>query len=372
MTNEVEENFLSDTIGPGYVIADRYVIDRELGTGGMGSVYLATDRLLGEEKVAVKVLHGEFVHEQKYTQRFLREVQLMRKLNHKNVVRTFDVGADKDLVYFTMEFVPGLSLADLINRRAVPKERLSQMIIEICEGLEAVHSANIIHRDLKPGNIIVTDSGSIKITDFGVARPERSNLTAHNEIIGSATYMAPEIWLGTEITASVDLYSLGIILYELVVGYAPYDADSPGMLMRMHLDRAPEPPKKVVSGLPLWLNKLILNLLEKSPADRPKNARDIIEYVKSSGLRESEENFDVGAQSTEKTPVVSDSFISTLEALSVQATGGTVNGDLKQPTVTGNLERGNAEKGAVTKSINPASASESNQGSFWARLWKKG
>jgi serine/threonine protein kinase len=315
-TDEVRTTFLSQ----GFLIAGRYEIEKPLGTGGMGTVYLVSDRILGEEKVAIKVLHKQYAYEKKYTQRFLREVQLMRRVNHKNVVRTYDVGADGDIVYFTMEYIDGKSVLDHIEARTFPKNQLINTIVQVCEGLEAIHAAGIIHRDLKPGNIILLEDGSIKITDFGVARPETSDLTAHNEVIGSSPYIAPEVWLGDTITSSIDLYSLGVILYELNTGILPFDAESPALVMRMHLDRKPMPPKELNKTVPVWLNKLILKLLEKSPLDRIKNARDIIDYVASNVDPNANDSYSSGLASYATAPTVSNTFIAKLEELSKKAT----------------------------------------------------
>ena len=276
-------------IAAGTLINNRYRIERRLGSGGMGSVYLAKDEVLSDELIAIKILHSDLIGDDRQMQRFLREVQLMRRVNQPNVVRTFDVGSDGDLAYFTMEFVPGRPLEDWAGDGSYPLEQIPKLIIEICGGLEAIHKAGVIHRDLKPANILVLKDSSIKITDFGVARPEYSELTAHNEIVGSALYIAPEVWLGTKMTPSVDLYSLGVMLYELVTGTLPFQGDSPAVMMRMHLEYEPEPPKELNSKIPPWLNKLILKLLAKSESDRPRDAREVIEYVKlhgGSGVRE--------------------------------------------------------------------------------------
>ncbi|MCB0343536.1 MAG: serine/threonine protein kinase [Bdellovibrionales bacterium] len=276
---------LGDELAAGSLIAGRYEIVKPLGTGGMGSVYLARDRILGSEEVAVKILHRQFAYDTKYTQRFLREVQLMRRVNHNNVIRTYDVGADGDIVYFSMELIRGTSLLSVMENGSLSIDQLLDLVVQICEGLEAIHNANIIHRDLKPENVMYLRDGSIKIADFGVARPEQSQLTEHNEVIGSAAYMAPEIWLGEGISSKIDLYSLGIIMYELFSGVLPFDAETPALAMRMHLDRTPTPPNQHNPELPRWLNRLILRLLEKSPNHRPTSAREIIEYIKNSRER---------------------------------------------------------------------------------------
>ena len=265
---------------PGFVVAERYEIEDCIGTGGMGTVYRARDLILTDERIALKVLHGDLIGNKQQMQRFLREVQLMRRVSHKSVVRTFDVGSDGNLVYFTMELVSGKSLEDMIQDRSFPKNQVDKLIVEICRGLQAIHEAGIIHRDLKPANIIVLDDGSVKITDFGIARPEYSELTAHYEILGSALYIAPEIWLGSKITSSVDLYSLGVMLYELMTGTLPFDGDSPATLMRMHLEHEPRAPKDVNEQIPLWLSKLILRLLAKSAVDRPADANEVIDFVR--------------------------------------------------------------------------------------------
>ncbi len=276
---------LVEELTPGSLIAGRYEIVKLLGTGGMGSVYLARDRILGAEEVAVKILHRQFAYDTKYTQRFLREVQLMRRVNHNNVIRTYDVGADGDIVYFSMELIRGTCLLSVMENGELSIDQLLDITVQICEGLEAIHSANIIHRDLKPENVMYLRDGSIKIADFGVARPEQSQLTEHNEVIGSAAYMAPEIWLGEGISSKIDLYSLGIILYELFTGILPFEAETPALAMRMHLDRTPTPPNQHNPEIPRWLNRLILRLLEKSPNHRPSSAREVIEYIKNSRER---------------------------------------------------------------------------------------
>lgn len=274
------ESARADTLPSGFTIAGRYKILKSLGSGGMAAVYLARDQVLSGEKVAIKILRAEYVIDERHTRRFLREVQLMRKINHPNVVRTYDVGADNDLIYFTMEYLIGKSFEDLLDSKTFPFERIADITCSICEGLNAIHQAQIIHRDLKPGNLMLLDDGNVKIADFGVARPKRSRLTAHNEVVGSATYMAPEVWLGKKPSPSIDLYSLGIILYELTTGDVPFDADSPADMMRMHLDCEPKPPKEINKNTPPWVNRLILELLAKTPSERPANAQEVITLIK--------------------------------------------------------------------------------------------
>lgn len=285
-----------ETLPTGTTIAGRYDLEKLLGVGAMGSVYLAKDLLLENELVALKILHHEFAATPMYAQRFLREVQLMRRISHPNIVRTYDVGADGELVYFTMEYVNGNSLDRLLLAGRPSFDQIENYLVQICSGLQAVHTANVIHRDLKPANVIITEDSPanvivkensvVKITDFGVARPEVSKLTGHNEVVGSAGYMAPEIWLGRKASPATDLYSLGVMLFELCTGRLPFEADSPGSLMRLHLDRQPTPLKELCPELPAWVGKLIVKLLAKSPQDRPRSAVDVIEFIQSHGRRQ--------------------------------------------------------------------------------------
>ena len=309
----------------GFTVAERYEVIKPLGRGGMGCVYLATDTVLGNEQIAIKILHTDYVQDEGLLQRFLREVQLMRQVSHRNVVRTYDVGSDQNMVYFTMEYVPGVGLDKIIQNHGYLKGEAPHLIIQICEGLEAIHNANIVHRDLKPGNLLVLEDATVRITDFGVARPEVSRITAHNEIVGSVCYIAPEVWLGATPDPSVDLYSLGIILYEFVTGDVPFDGGSPHELMRLHTDINPVPPRDHNPDCPPWLNKLVLRLLEKSPIARPRNAREIINYVKLHAYRErakedgSRDNLSYG----------SDDFIKQLEAKS-QESAQTVEAETRE------------------------------------------
>ena len=204
----------------------------------------------------------------------------MHRINHPNVVRTYDVGKDGPLLYFTMEVVNGSPLEDLLERKvvfSVPK--IVDILRQICEGLMAIHAAEIVHRDLKPANLMFVENDTVKITDFGIARPKSSQLTQHNEIIGSVSYIAPEVWLGKDILPVTDLYSLGVIAYELTTGVLPFDGDEPATMMWMHVKRPPKPPKSLRPDIPNWLNQFILKLLEKDPKDRPNDAADVSRFL---------------------------------------------------------------------------------------------
>lgn len=276
-----EKNSLStELLAVGTVIANRYEVKQLVGCGGMAAVYLVADRLHNGQELAIKVLHKQFADDKIYVKRFVREVQLMSKVDDRNIVKTYDIGVDDGLIYFTMEYVPAQSLESLIDNYSLTSTQIARLAIEICRGLQAVHRKGIIHRDLKPANILVLNNGTVKITDFGVAREKYSRLTTKTQKVGSICYMAPEIWLGKKLTPSIDFYSLGVVLYELATGDVPFDHDWIGELMRMHLEDKPEPPVKKNPKVPGWLNQLILRLLEKSPRERFKTAEEIMVYVK--------------------------------------------------------------------------------------------
>lgn len=280
-----------DHISEGHVISGRYEVVKLLGSGGMGAVYLANDKVLEGHRVAIKILHTEMAHDQELTKRFLREVQLMHQVNHPNVVRTYDVGMENDSIYFTMEYVDGQPLVDILDdlprTGPLPTDRIANICAQLCAGLDAIHRAEILHRDLKPQNIILLQNDVVKITDFGVARPKHSNLTQHNEIIGSAEYMAPEIWTGSSLSPSVDLYAVGVILYEMATGKLPFESEEPARLMWLHIKQPPNPPKSLRPDLPVWLNQLIVSLLQKKPKDRPGSAAEVVNFVRANagGLR---------------------------------------------------------------------------------------
>ena len=270
----------------GDVISGRYVVEKCLGAGGMGAVYLAKDKVLEGNLVALKVLHSELTRDTDQAKRFLREVQLMHKVNHPNVVRTYDVGKEDDIIYFTMEYLPGASLDRLIVKdKQVPIETIVHIAEQVSKALQAIHSSEIIHRDLKPANILILEGNQVKLTDFGVARPKGSDLTQHNEIIGSVEYMAPEVWLGKGMTPAIDFYSLGIIMYQLATGTVPFVSDEPATLMFMHVKKPPVPPKQHRPDMPNWLNNLILKLLSKSPKERPQTGDEIVKYFDNHARR---------------------------------------------------------------------------------------
>ncbi len=261
--------------------AGRYRVDRLLGQGGMGKVYLAHDTLLENEQVALKILHRDLCEDESQMRRFLREVQVTRRITHPNVVRTFDVGMDNGALFMTMELIQGSSLREYALERVLAPQEITRILLEIARGLEAIHGAGVIHRDLKPANVLIANDGTIRVTDFGVAREQRSTLTSPNELIGSAVYMAPELWRGEQASVQTDLYAFGVLAYEICTGKAPYEGESPAEVMAKHLAGICLPPQQLRSDLPGWLNTLILLLMSPDPTRRPKSATHTCQVLTS-------------------------------------------------------------------------------------------
>lgn len=261
------------------VFAGRYRMLRLLGKGGMGKVYLAEDTVLVNELVAIKILRPELTEDKQHTERFLREVQLTRKVTHPNIVRTFDVGFEDGVLFFTMEYVEGTSLRECFDEGSVKNEDVPEILLEICQGLTAIHDAGIVHRDLKARNVVMCLDGSVKIADFGVARPDRSDMTCTSEVVGSVQYMSPEAWRGEPVGPGADLYSLGILTYRLLTSRLPFESDTSAGMMFKHLEEKPVAVGEHAPDVPLWLEKLTLKLLEKDAVDRPASAEEVVREI---------------------------------------------------------------------------------------------
>lgn len=261
----------------GEILGNRYEIEEKIGEGGMSVVYKARCNKLNRY-VAVKVLKKEMSDNEDIVNKFKREATAIAALSDNNIVNILDVGSQDDINYIVMEYVKGKTLKELIKQFGkLNYETAITIAIQIAKALECAHKNNIIHRDVKPQNILVTEEGLIKVTDFGIAKSTSSaTLTNTTTIMGSAHYFSPEQAKGTLVDNRTDLYSLGVVLYEMVTGKVPFEADSPVTIALKHIQEEVVPPKQINSKIPESLNKLIIKAMEKDPGMRYQNARDII------------------------------------------------------------------------------------------------
>lgn len=244
------------------------VLDK-LGSGGMGSVYLGRHVETGQ-MAAVKVLPASLARQEGFVERFNREIESMRRLTNPHIVALYDNGTDGDMYYYSMEYVAGETMMSLLRReKRVPWQRAVEMTLEICQALKAAHDAGIIHRDLKPSNLMITPEGTIKLADFGVAQVFASNrLTITGGIIGTAEFMSPEQAEGRRASKQSDLYSLGAVMYVLVTGRPPFAGSTAVEVIQKHKFGLFDRPRLIVPDLPVWLEEIICQLLEKDPAKR--------------------------------------------------------------------------------------------------------
>jgi serine/threonine protein kinase len=260
----------------------KYVIKRELGRGGMGAVYLAEQPGLGRE-VAIKELVPSAAADPTALKRFLQEAQVMARTSHPNLVQVHDLEQIGAANYIVLEFVRGKSLRDWVSRGEIPLPQVFAIMHGVLQALDYAHRHAIVHRDMKPENVLLSDEGSVKVADFGIARltddsgPPGSTATKTGTTVGTPQYMSPEQVASSKVDGRSDLYSAGIMFYELIVGQPPFvasDADGPFTLMAKHVQAPPKPPSVLKPGMDMRLEEIILKSLSKRPEDRYQNGQE--------------------------------------------------------------------------------------------------
>ncbi len=275
----------------GRYIGNRYEILEKIGNGGMATVYKAKCHVLNRF-VAVKVLKEEFTTDEEFIRRFNIEAQSAAGLTHPNIVSVYDVGHEDNIYYIVMELIQGKTLKQIISESGIlPWKWSVNIAIQIASALEAAHKNNIVHRDIKPHNIIITEDGVAKVTDFGIAKAvSNSTITAFGTTIGSVHYFSPEHARGGYTDAKSDLYSLGIVMYEMLTGRVPFDADTPVSIALKHMQEKPVEPIKLNPSIPLAVNQIIMKAMRKDPNERYQSATEMLRDL-NAALKNPEGNF---------------------------------------------------------------------------------
>jgi len=265
----------------GRVFDDRYEVVRKLGSGGFADVFLANDRLLGRQ-VALKVLSSRYAHDEQFVERFRREASSAAGLNHPNIVQIYDRGEAEGTYYIAMEYLEGRSLKEIIVKYApLSPELLVSISVQIVEALRFAHRRDVIHRDIKPQNIIIDSEGRVKVTDFGIARAgSASTMTEAGSILGTAHYFSPEQAQGQPVEAASDLYSLGVVMYEMATGGLPFDGENPVSIAMKHVHDLPPTPRSINPLIPENLEAVILRALGKRPVDRYLTAQAMLDDLR--------------------------------------------------------------------------------------------
>ncbi|HYI46358.1 MAG TPA: protein kinase [Actinomycetota bacterium] len=267
-------------------LAERYVLEAPVASGGMATVWKARDEVLARA-VAVKILNPDLAQDQGFLDRFRTEALAAARLSHPHIVQTYDTGMDTDgRHYIVMEFCDGGTLADILSREGpLPPERAVDLTLCVCDALGHAHRHEIVHRDVKPANVLVGPSSSLKVGDFGIAKAAfaSGDMTTTGKVLGTVTYLSPEQAHGVEPDARSDLYSLGVVLYELLVGRPPFTGETHVATAMQHMREAPPPPRTMRAGIPRRLEAVVLKSLAKDPDDRFATAEELGAALREAG-----------------------------------------------------------------------------------------
>jgi len=263
------------------VLGNRYEIQQVLGEGGMAKVFLGTDRVLSRT-VAVKVLAPQYAEDQQFVARFRREAQAAAALNHPNIVSVFDTGSNGNVHYIVMEYVEGKTLQETLREESrLTPERSIEIGEAVARALSAAHAKGLVHRDIKPGNIMITREGQVKVMDFGIARATTSDtVTQTAAVLGTAAYLSPEQAQGETVDHRSDIYSLGVVLYEMLTGRQPFTGESPVSIAYRHVTEDPVPPSRLNPDVPEALDAIVMKAMAKSPDDRYQTAQELIDDLR--------------------------------------------------------------------------------------------
>ena len=262
----------------GQLIAGRYLAKAFIASGGMASVYRAQDQVL-EREVALKIIHPHLSTDKSFVDKFRREAKMAASLSHPNLVNVFDQGTDNQIIFLVMEFVPGINLRDALNDYgALTPDRALEILEPLTAGLAAAHSAGILHRDLKPENVFLSDNGTVKLGDFGLAR-EISSHTQTGSVVGTVAYLSPELVLRGQADARSDIYSLGVMAFEMLTGKQPYAGDQAVQIAYQHANSNIPAPSSLNPEVPELLDEIVLWATARNPSDRPTNAKELLPVI---------------------------------------------------------------------------------------------
>src|SRR5215204_2551362 len=264
----------------GRLVDGRYQVRSRIARGGMATVYLATDLRL-ERRVAIKVMHGHLADDNTFKTRFVQEARSAARLAHPNVVNVFDQGQDADMAYLVMEYLPGITLRELLKdyKRLTPEQTVDIMDA-VLSGLAAAHKAGIVHRDLKPENVLLADDGRIKLGDFGLARAASANTGTGQALLGTIAYLSPELVTRGLADARSDIYAVGIMMYEMLTGEQPYVGEAPMAIAYQHANDTVPTPSSKNPGVPVELDELVLWATARDPDERPADARAMLDRLR--------------------------------------------------------------------------------------------
>lgn len=304
-------------LNKGMFIDDRYEIDSKIGSGGMSNVYKAKDQTLGRY-VAIKVLKSEFCEDMNFVSKFRAEAQAAAGLEHPNIVNIYDVGNQDGFYYIVMEYVEGITLKTYIEKKGQLnyKETLS-IAIQVGRGIQAAHAKNIIHRDIKPQNIMISRDGKVKVTDFGIARAVSEN-TIHSDVMGSVHYSSPEQARNGYVSNRSDIYSLGIVMYEMVTGRVPFDGESTVAVAIKHLQDEMVAPSEYAPDLPISLEKIILKCTQKSADRRYDSMESLLVDLRKSLLSPNDDFVTLVPYNQDKTRVITNDEVKQIQEQAVK------------------------------------------------------